>query len=97
MEPFELSELLGLSMTPEELRHIEDAYADAIRRIEESVTSYRFLDQVLYDTHRLPSEQMMAVIIAAQYTKVMVEYNGNDAVLPMVFAILTTREMRGRG
>lgn len=97
LEPIDIEEALGGSMTPEQIQIVRDTYAEAMGRVEESVVNFKFIEQMLGGEKRMPSDELLAVLISNSYMKSMAEWTlGSHPSLPMVFAILTVREVKRR-
>lgn len=78
---------------PSKADDVRRMFADIDDRIEKSQINYRFMWQMMGEDRELPNQQVLAMIIGSAYAQQMREWDGQDMFLPILFAVLTTREV----
>lgn len=82
----------ALISDPVMLARVKLSIEEAKKRIQDTVVNYRFVMQMLPATTAIPSEDLVTLITAKAYAEAISEWDG-DMILPMVFAVLTMKEM----
>lgn len=63
-------------------------------RIEKSRLNRRFIEQMEYGAKlRKPTEDLLVMIVAREYAKEMRAWDGQDMFLPIMFALMTVKEI----
>lgn len=74
------------------LAKVKSSIEEAKKRVQDTVVNYRFVMQMLPANTPIPSEDLVTIITAKAYAEAIMEWDG-DMILPMVFAVLTMKEM----
>ena len=77
---------------PVMLAKVRLSIEEAKKRVQDTVVNYRFVMQMLPANTAIPSEELVTLITAKAYAEAIMEWDG-DMILPMVFAVLTMKEM----
>lgn len=95
MDSFDIEQMF---QNPEEVLKAREMLAEVSRRLEESKINYRFSWQMLKDGMfgselSIPTQDALALVIASSYSDLLRRWNGEDFYLPLMFAVLTVREV----
>ena len=90
MAEFNIDQLLG---DPDAVANAKKMLAEIDRRLEESRINYRFAWQMLGEETSLPTSDVLTLVIANTYSELLKYWDHEDYYLPLMFAVLTVREV----